>query len=135
MSEQRQILTLVAITLVIGIAALTLPWLIPSSLGEGEAVVDEYRATFYPDGRLVEEYVYSIGVKRFRFLYRVWEVPLSTDALDRPYIQLVEVEAPSGAIGYIKDHLGRVHVNDPYGDDWAVTNSINSLAVSNEAGS
>jgi len=97
--------------------------------------VEEYRATFYPDGRLVEEYVYSIGVKRFKFLYRVWKAPLSTEALDRPYIQLFGVEAPSGAIGYIKDHLGRVHVNEPYSDDWAVINSISSLALSNEAGS
>ena len=135
MSERRQILTLVGLTLIVGVASVTLIWCLSFSVGGGDIVVDEYRATFYPDGTLVEEYTYDIRVKKFRMLFRVWEAPLSADALGSPYIEPLEIEGAPGAIGYYRDHTGWVSVDEPYRDDWGVINTIASLAYRNEVGS
>ena len=35
-------------------------------VGGGDVYIDEYRATFYSNGTLVEEYTYEIRVKKFR---------------------------------------------------------------------
>ena len=101
---------------------------------DDDVYIDEYRATIYPNGTLVEEYTYEIMVKEYRMLYRVWTAPLSMDSLNQPYIEFLEIEAPPGAIGYYKDYTGQVSVNEPHKDDWTLINTIDSLAYSNEVG-
>ncbi|MFQ6053720.1 MAG: DUF2207 domain-containing protein, partial [Candidatus Bathyarchaeia archaeon] len=133
MSERRQILTLVGITAVIGLVAVALIGYLPPLLADGDAVVERYRATFYLDGTLTEEYTYIIRAKRFRMLFRTWEAPLSAEALDGPYIQPVEIEA-APAIGYFKDHRGSVFVEEPYDGQREIVDAIRSLAERNEVG-
>jgi len=135
LTERRQILTLVGITLIIGVAAVSLMGTLPSSAGGGEAVVEEYSATFYPDGRLEEEYTYTISERRFRFLFRVWEAPLTSEPSDFPYIEPLMIVPAPGAVGYFKDNRGFVHVDEAHSDDRSVINAIDSLALENEVGS
>lgn len=134
MSEQRQVLTLVGITFFIGLAVVAVIGYLPS-LGDGDAVVEVYMATFYPDGTLVEEYEYLIRAERFRFLFRIWGAPLSVEPIDIPYIQPLEVDAASGAVGYFKDYKGSVFVVEPYSDQGKIVGDIRRLAESNEVGS
>ena len=68
-------------------------------------------------------------------LYRLWAIPLSADSLNRPYIEPLEIEAASGAIGYYKDYTGWVSVNEPCKDNLTLINTIRSQAYSNEVGS
>jgi uncharacterized membrane protein len=135
LSERRQILTLVGITLIIGVAAVTLIGILPSSAGGGDAVVEEYSATFYPDGRLEEKYTYTISERRFRFLFRVWEAPLTWEPSDSPYIEPLEIVPAPGAVGYFKDNRGFVQVDEAHSGDRSIINAIDSLALENEVGS
>ncbi|UCH57108.1 MAG: DUF2207 domain-containing protein, partial [Candidatus Bathyarchaeota archaeon] len=134
MSERRQILTLVGMTLLIGAAAVTLISYLPS-LEREDAVVEEYKATFYPDGKLAEEYTYTIRERKFSFLFRFWEDPLSAERLDHPYIEPLEIEEVPGAAGYYKDHQGTVSVEEPYEDNFNILRIIRARALQNEAGS
>ena len=132
MSRLRERTTATLLIAIFMISAFT----VAHSLAEGDDVyIDEYRATFYPNGTLVEEYTYEIRVKKFRMLCRLWAVPLSADSLNRPYIEPLAIEAAPGAIGYYKDYTGWVSVNEPYKDNWTLINTISSLAYSNEVGS
>ena len=109
---------------------------VPHSLAESSDVyIDEYRATIYPNGTLVEDFTYEISVKKYRMLYRLWGAPLSVDSLNQPYIELLENEAVPGAIGYYMDYMGVVSVNEPHKDNTTLINTIRSLAFSNEVGS
>lgn len=136
MSETRQILTLVGITLLMGVVAVALIGYLPSLVvGRCDTVVEEYSATFYPDGALVEEYSYTIKARRFKFLFRIWEAPLSAQSLGQPYIEPVEVEAVPGAIAYVKDFGSAVTLEEPYNEDQAIMETISSSAMSNEVGS
>ena len=134
MSEQRQIITLFAITMAVGIAALSIIGFIPSLVRDDDVLVEEYEAVFFPDGRLTEEYRYVIKANRFRFLFRVWEGPLSTEPYNDPYIEPVEIEAPAGAISYFRDVSGSVYVEEPYSNEREIVDSISALAEMNEAG-
>ncbi|MDD1638738.1 MAG: DUF2207 domain-containing protein, partial [Methanomicrobiales archaeon] len=112
MSEQRQITTLVAITLAIGILAVLLALVVPGLLG-GNLVVDRYDAVLSPDGTLTETYIYHVKADQvYRMLYRSWEVPLSFGFLDEPSIEFVGMEQPPGTIGYVRDHAGRIWTSD-----------------------
>jgi uncharacterized membrane protein len=133
MSENRQILTLVGITLVIGIIALALMGITPT-LGEGDAYVESYRVEFYPNGTLEEDYSYRLNTNENRFLFRVWDAPLSTSDPGQAYIEPVMVEAPNGAVGYHTNNDGQIHI---YSDDEVsqdISRTISSLAFRNEAG-
>ena len=112
MSEQRQITTLVAVTLVIGILAVLLAFVVPGLL-EGNLVVDRYDAVLAPDGTLTETYTYQVKAGgTYRMLYRTWEVPLSFSFLDEPSVEFVSLEQPPGTVGYVKDNTGQIWTSD-----------------------
>ena len=102
---------------------------------EDDIYIDEYKATLYPNGTLVEEFTYEILVKKYTMLYRYWVSPLTTNSFNQPYIELIENKAVLGAIGYYKDFTGQVVVHEPYENDISLINAIDSLAYSNEVGS
>jgi uncharacterized membrane protein len=135
--EERQIATLVAVTLAISIVAVLAVFLIPPLL-EGNLVVDRYDAVLSPDGTLTETYTYDVKVGGvYRMLYRTWEVPLSFGYLDTPSVEFVSMEPPPGTIGYVKDHAGNIWTSDqPPGTsgDGSALAGLQYLAEYNEAG-
>lgn len=127
MGEIKQLLVVLTLTVIIGILGLSLSRYIPILL-EGDVVVLEYRAEFYLNGTLVEEYVYEVRKPgKFKMLYRIWDAPLSTSRLEMPCVTVLKVEVPKGTVGYIKDHAGRVYSKSH-------TRVISSLAECNEVG-
>jgi len=132
MSETRQMATLAAITLAIGVVALALSLALPGAL-EGNLVVDRYTATISADGNLTEHYDYVVkspGV--YRFLFRTWEVPLAGSALSEPSVEVTGMRVPQGTIGYYRDYQGQVTTSGvPTGDALSV---IRSLVQDNEIG-
>ncbi len=129
MGEIKQLSTLLMLTILVGIAGLALAHYVPAVLFmSGDVVVEEYHATLYLNGTLVEEYLYNIRVSnKYRMLYRLWEAPVSLENLSYPYIEVLGMEFPEGSVGYVKDYLGNV---------WASSypEVINSLAEFNEVG-
>ena len=135
MTERRQILTLVAVTLILGVLTNVLVRGILGFAGEGGITIDEYKATFYPDGTLVEEFTYTIRTQRYRMLFRNWDAPLSIDPLGHPYVELVDIEAADTGFWYIEDSLGAVYVDETYPGSSRKKGEIGDLAYRNEAGS
>jgi len=129
MGEIKQLSMLLMLTILIGIAGLALAHYVPAVLFmSGDVVVEEYHATLYLNGTLVEEYLYNIRVSdKYRMLYRLWEAPVSLENLSYPYVEVLGIEVPEGSVGYVKDYLGNV---------WASSypEVINSLAEFNEVG-
>ncbi|HMK15642.1 MAG TPA: DUF2207 domain-containing protein, partial [Methanomicrobiales archaeon] len=110
MSETRQIATLMAITLVIGVVALALAFLLPGVL-EGNLVIDRYDAAISADGTLTEHYTYVVKAPgTYRMLFRTWEVPVSGSALSQPSVEVLGMKAPQGTIGYYRDYQGQVTI-------------------------
>ncbi|RLG08118.1 MAG: DUF2207 domain-containing protein, partial [Thaumarchaeota archaeon] len=127
MSEAKQLAIVLTSVIAIGIIGLALAQYIPSLLA-GDVVVKEYNATLYLNGTLIEDYVYEIKEPgKYRMLYRIWDAPVSLSDLNQPYIEVLDVKAPEGSIGYVKDYEGRV---------WAPSNieDIRNLAELNEVG-
>ena len=127
MNETKQLAILLTSIIVLGIIGLALAQYIPSLL-VGDVVVKEYHATLYLNGTLVEDYVYEIKEPgKYRMLYRIWDAPISLNDLNQPYIEVLDVKAPEGSIGYVKDYKGRV---------WAPSNidDVRNLAELNEVG-
>ena len=127
MSEIRQLITLLIIITVLGVIGLALAQYIPS-LFAGDVVVKDYHATFYLNGTLVEDYVYEVKEPRkYRMLYRVWDAPVSLRELNKPYIEVLDVEPPESSVEYVKDYAGSV---------WAPSHveEIKYLAELNEVG-
>jgi hypothetical protein len=106
----------------------------PSLVREEDVYVEYYEANFYPNGLLEEKYTYRINEKRFRMLFRIWEPPLSDEALDTPYVEIVDIEGPAGSIPYFKDYKLKTWVEPPYDGHSKIFGEINSLAMRNEAG-
>ncbi len=134
MSELRQVVFLFSVTMIIGLSAFALIGYVPGAIMQGEAVVEEYTATFYPDGTLQEEYTYKLSSNRFRYLFRVWDAPLTANMLETPHIRILEIEPPAGAVGYFKDYTGDVLLIDPNGTNGKLQESIRLLAETNEVG-
>jgi len=133
LAETRQIAALILLTFLVGISGLTLVSYIPS-LTEEDTVVDEYVATFYANGTLVEDYTYLVKASgRYRMLYRVWDAPLSIGELNKPYIQFLRAFS-QGQITYVKDFQGSVWVEDRFKNDPQILASVRSLADLNEVG-
>lgn len=130
MSERNQILLLVAVTAIIAIAGTQVATMISGS--EGEAVVSQYTAKLYADGRLEETFTYKINANDKHFLYRYWEAPLSLDELNYAHIQLLDIDVPAGTYWYVMDHEGTLHTSDTI--DIYSYNDIHMLAYWNEAG-
>jgi hypothetical protein len=68
LSERRQILVLVSVTLIIAFAGTQIASIIMEF--EGEAVVSEYHAVFQGNGILEETFTYKINTEGKRFLFR-----------------------------------------------------------------
>ena len=130
MSEKRQILLLVAITLVIAFVGTQVENLI--GVAEGDAVVTQYTAVFHADGILEETFTYKLNVGDKKFLYRYWEAPLSTDDLGYAQIQLLDIDVPDNTYWYIVDNTGRVHTLNSI--DSGSLSTIRIYAYWNEAG-
>jgi uncharacterized membrane protein len=134
LSEQRQIFTLVAVALVLGVVGLVVLEYLPGVFRDDSAYVESYRATLYPDGRLEEEFTYRLNEDRFRMLFRLWRAPLSLEPLDIPYVMVLGVGGPPGAVGYIRDYASEPFILSSSGgspfDYW----DLLMLAEANEAG-
>jgi uncharacterized membrane protein len=134
LSEQRQIFTLVAVGLILGVAGLFILEYLPGVFRDDSAYVESYRATLYPDGRLEEEFTYRLNEGGFRMLFRLWRAPLSVEPLDMPYIMVLEVGGPPGAVGYVRDYASEPFILSSSGgspfDYW----DLLMLSEANEAG-
>jgi len=140
LSETKQVIILVVIVTLIGLAGLFLAGIIPDPANAcgpgdcGDVYVDSYRADLYLNGTLLENFVYEIKESgKYRMLYRTWkDAPLSKEKLDTPYIEPVSISSPPGTIPYARDRNGQVYIfsnaDSPY------TNEISYLAEYNEAG-
>jgi uncharacterized membrane protein len=134
MSEIKPLVKVIIISLVIGILALLLLWVINPGGSDRRLAVDEYRATLSEDGKLVENYTYDVGVaNKYHMLYRYWEVPLSSTPLPIPSVQLLDLIPPEGKIGYMKDNRGDFTT---YGEkpDVSTVNEMKYRANNNEVG-
>ncbi|TRO56191.1 DUF2207 domain-containing protein, partial [Candidatus Bathyarchaeota archaeon] len=130
MSERRQMLLLVAITLVIALAATQMENIIGAA--EGEAVVTQYIAVFHADGLLEETFTYKINAEGKRFLYRYWEAPLANKDLGYAQIQLLDIDVPDGTYWYLMDNTGSIYASN--GIDSGSLSTISIYAYWNEAG-
>jgi uncharacterized membrane protein len=102
---------------------------------EEDTVVDEYVATLYANGTLVEDYTYQVKVSnQYRMLFRVWDAPLSFGQLNKPYIQFLKGSSSEQVIVYAKDSQGSVWIEDRYKNDQSVLGLVKSLAGLNEVG-
>ena len=135
MAETRELVIVIAAAVLIGIVGLALVAYVPQLLDQSEVVVDQYRATWYPNGTLVEEYVYDIKVsQRYRMLYRDFDDVVSLSTESTHYISVESILAPPGMVSYVKDNWGDVWVSPPYDNDMVIVGTISSLAEDNEAG-
>jgi len=110
MGEVKQLSIVLLLTISIGVVGLALSQYVPTALFmSGDVVVEEYHATLYLNGTLVEDYLYDVKESnKYRMLYRIWDAPVSLKSIDYPYIEVLGIEAPEGSVGYIKDYLGVV---------------------------
>ena len=132
MSEARQLTILLVAIFIIGIAGVWLIQVVPSLL-IGGVVVDDYTATFYLNGTLIEEFLYQVKQPNvFRMLFRSWDAPITTGTkLGQPYITVVKIDVPQGSFGYTRDYSGTVFVS-PNASSYRGT--IQNLANLNEVG-
>jgi len=106
MSETRSLLILVVLAIILGAVAVILALAIPPLI-EGDLVVDRYQATLQEDGSFQETYTYEVKSSgKYRMLYRYWQDPLSSQPLDSPHIQIIDMEKPRDTVGYLKDWTG-----------------------------
>jgi uncharacterized membrane protein len=132
-TERQQILTLVAITLLVGVLAVAGAAALPG-LFSGNLDVEYYDAVFYENGTLVERYTYDVrSAGEYRMLFRYWDASLTFDAVDRPHIEFLGMTAPPGTIGYVKDYWGEVRTAAGTATSTDLA-AIRSLAFDNEVG-
>jgi len=133
MTERQQILTLTALTLLIGVMAVAGANALPGFFAGG-LEVEHYDAVFYENGTLIERYTYDVSAPgEYRMLFRYWDAPLSFHAIDRPHIEFSGMTSPAGTIGYVRDYRGEVRtVAGTAGSDEVGT--IQNLALDNEVG-
>lgn len=133
MSEVKQIAALTLITFIIAGLGLSLIKYFPYFTGE-DVTVDAYKAVFYADGTLIENYVYEVKASnKYRMLYRVWDAALSIKQLNEPSIEFLNAStSEKTAVIYLKDFQGIVWVNNSLNKD--LINEVESLAYLNEVG-
>ncbi|MGC8831825.1 MAG: DUF2207 family protein, partial [Thermoproteota archaeon] len=135
MAEKRELFKLVSIVLIVGIIGLVLINYVPSLFDENEVEVEQYDATLYANGTLIEEYVYNVKVPgKYRMLYRTWDAPLALEDLNMPFVKLVSINVPEDMIAYAKDYAGVIWVTRPYNENPNIVRSIDWLAWGNETG-
>ena len=122
------------IGLVLGIAGLFVIEYIPDLFMDDSVYVESYRATLFPDGRLEEEFTYQLNEGRFRMLFRLWRAPLSLVPLDRPYIMVIGVGGPPGAVSYLVDHSSEYFILSSSGGSPSNYRDLLILANTNEVG-
>ena len=133
MSELKQIVSLVIISLLVGAGLILLAGALPGLI-EGDLVVSHYDAVLHENGTLEEHYDYVVkNSGQYRMLYRFWEAPLLTIPSDKPYIEFVSLTNPQGTTGYVKDAGSNVIIVGK-GGDTAQKGKIQQLAVLNEMG-
>ena len=132
-TERQQILTLLAVTLVVGVLAVVGATALPA-LFSGDLDVQDYDAVFYANGTLIERYTYDVrSAGEYRMLFRYWDAPLTFEGIDRSHIEFLGMTTPPGTIGYTKDDRGQVQIaaGNPTSSD---ISTIRSLALDNEVG-
>ena len=78
MSELKQIVSLVIISLLVAAGLILLAGALPGLI-EGDLVVGHYNAVLHENGTLAEHYDYVVkNSGQYRMLYRFWEAPLLT---------------------------------------------------------
>ncbi|MDI9609254.1 MAG: DUF2207 domain-containing protein, partial [Candidatus Verstraetearchaeota archaeon] len=133
MSETKQMTILFVLAVSIAIVGFYLLEHPPAFFNE-DVWVESYDASVYPNGTLVEEYVYKVAVSgKYRMLYRGWDAPLSRTPLEIPHIQLVSYEAPSGPVPYQRYSSGEVWV-PPSNQSPSIIDFIASNSELNEVG-
>jgi uncharacterized membrane protein len=133
LSETRQIAILFALAVSIAIVGFCL-FEYPPVLFNEDVWVESYDATVYPNGTLVEEYVYKVAVSgKYRMLYRGWDAPLSRAPLEIPHVQLLSYDAPSGPVPYQRYSSGEVWV-PPSNHSASILDFISSNSELNEVG-
>ena len=116
MSELKQILSLVIISLLVATGLILLAGALPGVI-EGDLVVGHYNAVLTENGTLSERYDFVVkNSGEYRMLFRFWEAPLLTTSSDKPYIQFVSLANPPGTTGYIKDAGSSVTIVGNGGD-------------------
>jgi uncharacterized membrane protein len=76
-TERQQIISLVAITLFVGVLAVAGATALPGLL-RGDLDVQHYDAVFFENGTLVERYTYDVhAAGEYRMLFRYWDAPLT----------------------------------------------------------
>ena len=108
LTERQQIISVVAITLIIGVLAVfgatAIPWLF-----HGNLEIQHYDAVFFENGTLIERYTYDVHeAGEYRMLFRYWDAPLTFRPADHPHIEFLSMTAPPGTIGYVTDAEGEV---------------------------
>ncbi|HOG74154.1 MAG TPA: DUF2207 domain-containing protein, partial [Methanofastidiosum sp.] len=130
MGETKLISVLVIVTLLLGGVTLLLLPKGPISLG-GDLVIENYEVNLLSDGTLTENYTFNVANSgQYRMLFRYWDDLLSFGPLDRPYIEFVNLDYPSGTTGYAKNYWGDVRV---FGEQSHLY-TIDSLAYNSEVG-
>ncbi|HYA21803.1 MAG TPA: DUF2207 domain-containing protein, partial [Thermoproteota archaeon] len=94
MAETRQLAVVLGAIALVGLIGLVVVMYIMPMLDQGDAVVDQYHATWYANGTLAEDFVYDIKVSgQHSMLYRSWDDMLSLTNIDQPHISLVSIVA------------------------------------------
>ena len=103
LSEKRYLAIASIISLIIGLASLLIPVSLTPHTVSDDVVITSYKAVLYPNGTLVEDYVYHVMDSDKRMLYRSWRDPLVArgQRLGKPYIEHLYTACPPGFIEYL----------------------------------
>ena len=123
-----------AVSLILGVAGLIVIEYLPRVFRDDSSYVESYRATLYPDGRLDEEFTYRLNEGGLRMLFRVWRAPLSLEPLDIPYVMVLGIDEPLGAVSYIRDYASEPFILSSSGGSPSDYWDLLMLAEANEAG-
>lgn len=144
MREKQQVTILMAGVFIIGLAGLYLmggiPGLARENINLGNKYVDDYRADFFLNGTLNEQFRYKMDGSYLNRISRPWTYPLSFKKLDRPYVETSGFVPIPGTLSYARNWQGDLLVMDEDGtvvafpDEFRYTRVVNSLAEWDEAG-
>jgi uncharacterized membrane protein len=142
--EKLQITVLMAAVFIVGLAGLYLmggiPGLARENINLGNMYVDDYRADFFLNGTLNEQFRYKMDGSYLNRVFRPWTYPLSFQKLDSPYVEPSGFVPIPGALSYARNWRGDLLAMDEDGtvvafpDEFRYTPVVNSLAEWDEAG-
>jgi len=133
MEELKWIAVVLILTTALAIVAVYVIQNVILTIPHGDAI-EEYRAVYNPSqGELIEEHIFYISSSRkYRMLYRTWEIPLSVKEGESP-VRVIAISHPKGSIAYVKDSNGRLHIIDS-NVPTNIVKEIYKLAERNEVG-